>query len=121
MFKGFNFTDGKIIAFSIIGMIFVLIISMILIGQGTVRHVPITFKEEIKATVAFKKIDGDIKVVGLIGNTGINPTLISRIGEETEYSLTVINEDNDAHVFYIDGLNVHTKLLHYGENDTITT
>lgn len=48
MFKGFNFTDGKIIAFSIIGMIFVLIISMILIGQGTVRHVPITFKEEIK-------------------------------------------------------------------------
>lgn len=119
MFVRSNFTEGKIIAFSVIVMIIVLIISMILIGQGTVRHVPITFKEVIKATVAFKKIDGNVKVVGLVGNTGINPTLLSRTGE-TEYSLTVINGDIDIHMFYIEGLNVHTKLLRYGQNDTIT-
>lgn len=66
------------------------------------------------------KIYGDVKLVGIIGNTGINPTLISRTGEETEYSLTVINEDTEPHMFYIDRLNLHTKLLRYGENDTIT-
>lgn len=120
VFKGFKFSEAKIIAFSIIGMILVLVISLILIEQGTVRHVPITFKEVIRATVAFKNIDGDVKVVGIVGNTGINPTLVSRTGKETEYSLTVINEDTNPHMFYIDGLNLHTKLLRYGENDTIT-
>ena len=116
---GFKFSEGKIIAISVIGMILVLVISLILIGQGTVRHVPITFKEVIKATVAFKNIQGDIKVVGFIGNTGINPTLVSRTGD-TQYALTVINEDKEPHMFYIDRLNVHTKLLRSGENDTIT-
>jgi len=115
----FKFSEGRIIAFSVIGMILVLVISLILIGQGAVRHVPISFKEVIKAKVAFKNIEGDLKVVGIIGNRGINPTLISRTGE-TEYALTVINEDKEPHMFYIDGLNVHTKLLRYGENDTIT-
>ncbi|MDR4510991.1 MAG: cupredoxin domain-containing protein [Nitrososphaeraceae archaeon] len=110
---------GKLVAFSVISMILVLITSLLLIGQGSVRHVPITYKEVIKATVAFKNIDGDIKIVGLVGNTGINPTLISRTGD-TEYSLTVINQDKQPHMFYIDGLNVHTKLLRFGENDTIT-
>jgi hypothetical protein len=120
MFKGLKFSEGRIIAFSVIGMVLVLVISIILIGQGTVRHVPITFKEVIKATVAFKNIGGDVKVVGIIGNTGINPTLVSRTGGDTKYSLTIINEDKQPHMFYIDGLNVHTKLLRYGENDTIT-
>jgi hypothetical protein len=120
MLKGFNFSEGKIIGLIVISMVLVLVISIILIGQGSVRHVPITFKEVIRTTVAFKNIDGDVKVVGIIGNTGINPTLISRTGEETEYSLTVINEDTEPHMFYIDGLNLHTKLLRYGENDTIT-
>jgi len=116
---GFKFTEGKIIAVTVIGMILVLVISLILIGQGIVRHVPITFKEVIKATVAFKNINEHLKVVGIIGNTGINPTLVSRTGE-TEYALTVINEDTEPHMFYIDGLNVHTKLLRSGQNDTIT-
>ena len=47
-----------------------------LVGNGVVRHVAFTYKEIIKATVAFKNIDGDIKVVGIIGNIGINPTLV---------------------------------------------
>lgn len=96
-----------------------MVISIILIALGAVRHVSITFKEVIKATVAFRNIEGDVKVVGIVGNTGINPTLVSRTGE-TEYSLTVINEDKQSHMFYVDRLNVHTKFLRFGENDTIT-
>ena len=119
VFREFKFTEGKLVVFSLVGMVLVLVTSLMLIGNGVVRHVAITYKEIIKATVAFKNIDGDIKVVGIIGNTGINPTLVSRTGQ-TEYALTVINEDKELHMFYIDGLNVHTKLLRFGENDTIT-
>lgn len=119
IFKKFKFSEGKIITFTVIGMILVLVISIILIGLGAVRHVSITIKEVIKATVAFRNIEGDLKIVGIVGNTGINPTLVSRTGE-TEYSLTVINDDKQPHIFYIDRLNVHTKLLRFGENDTIT-
>ena len=90
MFKGFKFSEGKIIAISVIGMILVLVISIILIGQGSVRHIPITFKEVIKAIVAFKKIDGDLKVVGIIGNTGINLTLVSRTGEQNMLLLSLM-------------------------------
>ena len=117
--REFKFTEGRLVVFSLVGMVLVLVTSLMLIGNGIVRHVAITYKEVIKATVAFKNIDGDIKVVGIIGNTGINPTLVSRTGQ-TEYALTVINEDKELHMFYIDGLNVHTKLLRFGENDTIT-
>jgi hypothetical protein len=81
MLKGFNFSEGKIIGLIVISMVLVLVISIILIGQGSVRHVPITFKEVIKTTVAFKNIGGEVKVVGIIGNTGINPTLVSRTGK----------------------------------------
>jgi len=119
VFREFKFTEGRLVVFSLVGMVLVLVISLMLIGNGVVRHVAITYKEVIKATVAFKNIAGDIKVVGIIGNTEINPTLVSRTGE-TEYALTVINEDKEPHMFYIDGLNVHTKLLRFGENDTIT-
>ncbi len=118
VFREFKFTEGRLVVFSLVRMVLVLVISLMLIGNGVVGHVANTYKE-IKATVAFKNIDGDIKVVGIIGNIGINPTLVSRSGE-TEYALNVINEDKEPHMFYIDGLNVHTKLLRFGENDTIT-
>jgi hypothetical protein len=49
-----------------------------------------------------------------------NPTLISRSGDDTVYALTVINQDNDLHMLYIDGLNLHTKILRPGESDTIS-
>ena len=119
IFKKFKFSEGKIITFTVIGMILVLVISIILIGLGAVRHVSITFKEVIKATVAFRNIEGDVKVVGIVGNTGNKPDLGIK-NRKTEYSLTVINEDKQPHMFYIDRLNVHTKLLRFGENDTIT-
>ena len=113
-------TEGKLIVFSVIGMIFAFAVLIIFVGGGGVRHVPITFEERIETTVAFRAIDSEIKVVGLKGNMQTNPTLVSRSGDDTVYALTVINQDNDLHMLYIDGLNLHTKILRPGESDTIT-
>jgi hypothetical protein len=70
-------------------------------------------------TVSFRNIDGETKVVGITGNTQVNPTLVPRTEADTAYVLTVINMDNSLHMFYIDGLNLHTKILRPGESDTI--
>lgn len=87
---------------------------------GGVRHIPITFNEIIQTTVAFRDINGETEVVGITGNTQVNPTLVSRTGADTAYVLTVINQGDTSHMFYIDGLNLHTKILRPGDNDTIT-
>jgi hypothetical protein len=92
---------------------------LVFISGGAVRHVPIFLKEKIETTVAFRTIDGELKLVGIKGTTQVNPTLLSRTGD-TAYILTVINQDKTPHVFYIDGLNMHTKILRPGQNDTIT-
>ncbi|HZD35923.1 MAG TPA: cupredoxin domain-containing protein [Nitrososphaeraceae archaeon] len=113
-------TDARLVTFGIIGMIAVFAILVLFVGGGGVRHVPITFKEIIQTTVAFRNMDGETKVVGITGNTQINPTLVSRTGADTAYVLTVINQDDSLHMFYIDGLNLHTKILRPGESDTIT-
>jgi hypothetical protein len=115
-----EFTEGKIVALGIIGMIAAFVIALTFIGGGGVRHVPITFNELIPATVAFRDIDGETKIVGITGNTQVNPTLVSRTGSDMAYVLTVINQDDELHMLYIDGLNLHTKILRPGESDTIT-
>ena len=113
--KSFN---SKMIIYAIVGSMAFLIFIVIFVGEGFVRQVPIFWKEDIRATVAFREIDGQLKVVGLIGNGGIDPTLVMKVG--TPYILTVINQDTKPHMFYVDGLNAHTKVLSAGENDTIT-
>jgi hypothetical protein len=115
----FRLTEGRLVTCGIIGMIAVFAVLIFFVGAGGVRHVPITFEERIETTVAFRNIDGETKVVGLKGNTQVNPTLVSRIGDDTIYALTVVNQDNDLHMLYIDGLNLHTKILRPGESDTI--
>ena len=113
-------TDGKLVLFGIIVMIAAFAILLIFVSGGGVRHVPITWKEKVEATIAFRNINGNVKVVGLKGITQVNPTLVSRTGD-TAYILTIINQDpGSLHMFYIDGLNAHTKILRPGENDTIT-
>lgn len=88
-------------------------------SSGYFRHVNIFFPEVIQATVAFKDMDGQIKVVGVKGNLGVNPILIART--DSTYVLTVTNQDpSHKHQFYIDGLNLDTKLLNPGESDIIT-
>ena len=118
--SGLKLTDNKLVAFGIIGVISAFAILILFVGGGGVRHVPITFNEIIQTTVAFRNIDGETKVVGITGNTQVNPTLVSRTGADTAYVLTVINQDNTLHMLYIDGLNLHTKILRPGESDTVT-
>jgi hypothetical protein len=117
---GLKITDTRFVAFGIVGVISVFAILILFVGEGGVRHVPITSNEVIRTTVAFREIGGETKVVGITGNTQMNPTLVSRTGSDTIYLLTVIDQDTDPHMFYIDGLNLHTKILRPGENDTIT-
>lgn len=118
MIKGERSGNSKIIIIALVGGMAFLAFIVIFVGEGFVRQVPIFWKEEIRATVAFREIDGQVKIVGLIGNGGVNPTLVMRSGD-TSYILTVINQDTKPHMFYVDGLDIHTKLLLQGENDTI--
>lgn len=113
-------TDARLVAFGIIGMIALFAILLLIVSGGGVRHVPITFKEIIQTTVAFRNIDGETKLVGITGNSQQNPTLVSRTGTDTAYVLTVINQDNDLHMIYIDGFNLHTRILKSEDNDTTT-
>ena len=87
-------------------------------GQGYVRHVQLFYPEEIKQTLEFRNINGTTVVVGTLGNSGINPELISRT--EFSYVLTVVNADTKPHLFYIGTLDLKTKPLMPGEYDTIT-
>lgn len=111
--------NGKFVIISIVCSMILFIAIIGFVGQGFVRHVTIFWEEDIRATVAFRDVDGHLSVVGLIGNGGTDPTLVMKAGS-TPYILTVINQDTKPHMFYVDGLNAHTKLLYPGENDTIT-
>ena len=65
--------------------------------------------------MAFRNIDGQVKVVGLEGNAEVNPTLVMRTGDFA-MELTVINQDNVPHALYIDGLNISTMNLEEGQS-----
>lgn len=112
-------SSKKLLIGSIIGGMILFSLLLGFIGQGNVRHVPIFLKEQIEATIAFRNLDGETKIIGLKGNADVNPTLVMRTGDFA-YILTVINQDTIPHMFYVDGLEVHTKVLRPGENDTIT-
>src|SRR3989304_9451629 len=89
------------------------------VGQGNVRHVQIFYPEKIEQTVAFHDVEGEVRLVGILGVDGKeNPTLIMRTS--FAYILTVINDGNTEHRLYIDGLEVQTALLNPGEAETLT-
>lgn len=92
--------------------------TIFLSGIGYFRHVNIFYPEIIQATVAFQDINETIKIIGLKGNLGINPVLIART--DSQYLLTVTNQGSKEHQFYIDGLNLDTKVLSPNESDIIT-
>ena len=104
---------------AVVDCVSVLVLIVVFVSAGFVRQVPIFWKEEVRATVAFEEVNGELKVVGLIGNSDTNPTLVMKAGD-SPYILTVINQDTKPHIFYVEGLGVHTKLLQPNENDTIT-
>ena len=114
-----NINEGTLVAIGLVGGLTALILFFVLVNEGLVRHVPITWKEKIETTIAFKTIDGKLNVIGIKGNSGTNPTLLMRT-KDFAMVLTVINQDKIPHMLYIDGLAVHTKILKSGEDQTIT-
>ena len=74
----FKLTDAKRVTFGIIGVIAVFAILILFVGGR--RDFPITFNEIIQLTVAFRDINGVTKVVGIAGNTQVNPTSVSGTG-----------------------------------------
>ena len=88
------------------------------IGQGGVRHVQIYLPEKIQSTISFQNIDNETKIVGISGISGINPTLVSRT--DYDYILTIYNYDTIPHMFFIDGLNVNSKIIQPNQNVTLT-
>ena len=90
----------------------------VFIGQGNVRHVPISWQEKIEQTVAFEDIDGQVQLKGISGVDGEpNPHIVTRIN--FAYILTVINNGDKQHKLYIEGLNVETNLLEPGQQDIL--
>lgn len=74
-------SSSKIALIALVGCISFLILIIVFVSSGFVRQVPIFWKEEIRATVAFQEINGQLKVVGLIGNGDTNPTLVMKAGD----------------------------------------
>jgi len=88
------------------------------IGQGNVRHVSIFWQERVEQTVGFEDIDGKVQLQGISGIGGEpNPHLITRTS--FAYVLTVINNGDQHHRLYIEGLDVQTNLLEPGEQETL--
>lgn len=116
---GAKLSPGRLVAFAVIGALSTLIVLIVFVNGGLVRHVPITWQEKIETTIAFRTIAGELKVVGIKGNGAINPTLLMRT-RDFAMVLTVLNQDNSPHMLYVDRLNVHTGFLWPGENQTIT-
>ncbi len=110
-------SEKKLVIIALIGGFVALGGIIVFAGQGNVRHVNIFFPEEIRQTLEFRNINGQTVVIGTVGNSGTNPDLISRT--EFAYILTVINSDTKPHLFYVDTIDLKTKLLEPGQSDTI--
>lgn len=111
-------SEKKFVIIALIGGLAALGGIVVFAGQGYVRHVNIFWPEEIKQTLEFRNVDGKTIVVGTVGNAGTNPDLISRT--EFAYILTIVNADTKPHLFYVDTVELKTKLLEPGQSDTIT-
>jgi hypothetical protein len=110
--------DKSIVLVAVVIGVVSLVGMMIFIGQGNVRHVPISWQEKIKQTVAFEDVNGDVQLKGISGIDGEpNPYLVTRTN--FAYILTVINNGDKPHRLYIEGLNIETNLLEPGQADTL--
>jgi len=107
-----------IVPIALVGVMIGFIIFFGFIGQGGVRHAQIYLPEKIQSTLSFQNIDNQTKIVGISGISGINPTLVSRT--DYNYILTIRNDDGVPHMFFIDGLNVNSKLIQPHQNETLT-
>lgn len=112
-------SDGKLVLFALAGGLVAFATALVVISGGAVRHVDIFLPEKSQFTVAFRNIDGEVKIVATQGIAGTNPTMLMRTGDFA-LELTVVNEDSVPHALYIDGLNVYTRVLQSGESEILT-
>lgn len=110
-------SEKKFVVLALVGGFAALAGIVAFAGQGYVRHVNIFWPEEVKQTLEFREVDGKTVVVGTIGNSGTNPELIARM--DFAYVLTIINKDTKPHLFYVDTVDIKTKLLEPGDSDSI--
>jgi hypothetical protein len=111
--------DKSIVLVAVVIGVVALAVMIVFVGQGNARHVPISWQEKIKQTVAFEDIDGHAQLKGISGIDGEpNPYLVTRTN--FVYVLTVINNGDKPHMLYIEGLNVQTDLLEPGQQGTLT-
>lgn len=112
-------SEGKLILIALVGGIAAFAIALVFISGGGVRQAEIFLPEKTETTVAFRNIDGEVKVVGIKGNGEVNPTILMRTGDFAMV-LTVVNEDSVSHALYIDGLNISTRMLEPGQSEVLT-
>lgn len=112
-------SDGKLILIALVGGMAAFAIALVFISGGGVRQAEIFLPEKTESTVAFRNIDGEVKVVGIEGNGEVNPTILMRTGDFAMV-LTVVNEDSVPHALYIDGLNISTRMLEPGQSEILT-
>ena len=75
----------------------------------------LSWREKIEQTVSFEDIDGQVHLKGVLGVDGeSNPHIVTRTN--FAYILTVINNRDQTHRLYIEGLNVTTNLLESGQD-----
>jgi len=110
--------NSKIMILVILSIVIIgSIMSFGFISQGNVKLAQVSPLERIHSTISFQNIDGKTTVVGISGISGVNPTLISRT--DYNYFLTIYNNDTIPHMFFIDGLNVNSKVIQPNNNDTM--
>jgi hypothetical protein len=112
-------SDSKLVLIALAGGMAAFALALVLISGGAVRHVTIFLPEKAYVTVAFQKIDGEVKVVGIEGIGGVNPTINMRTGDFA-MELTVVNQDSINHALYIDGLEISTRFLEPGQSEVLT-
>jgi hypothetical protein len=63
-------------------------------------------------------VDGEVKAIGILGVLGTNPTIVMRSSVDHQMNLRIINQDQEAHQFVIEGL-ASTKILADDIDDTL--
>jgi hypothetical protein len=118
--KRIHVSDGMFVLMAVVGCIAAFAFLLVFVSGGAVRHVNIFLPEKTEDTLAFRKMaDGKVALVGIKGIAQVNPTLITRTGDYA-LELTIINEDDQMHMLYIDGVNISSKALRPGESDVVT-
>jgi hypothetical protein len=108
--------EAKTIVIGVIGGLVVFGILMGIIATEVLDGPPP--KENSYVTLVLRKVDGEVKAIGILGVLGTNPTIVMRSSVDHQMNLRIINQDQEAHQFVIEGL-ASTKILADDIDDTL--